>query len=85
MQLVERERAILDFERTWWLGHSSKEQAIRAELDVSPSRYYRLLQQIVALPAAMAYDPLVVRRTLRDRAARRRARYEGKTVSSPPH
>jgi hypothetical protein len=85
VQLAERDRAILDLERTWWQLHRSKEEAIRGELGMSPSGYYRLLQQVVASPAAMAYDPLVVRRTRRARAARRRARYEGRTVSSPPH
>jgi hypothetical protein len=85
VQLAERDQAILDLERTWWLRHGSKEQAIRTDLGMSPSGYYRLLHLVVTSPAAMAYDPLVVRRTLRARAARRRARYEGKTVSSPPH
>jgi hypothetical protein len=85
VQLAERDRAILDLERTWWQLHGSKEQAIRTELGISPSGYYRLLHTVVASPAAMIYDPLVVRRTLRAQAARRRARFEGKTVSSPPH
>lgn len=82
--LSERDRAILDLERAWWLVYRSKELAIRSELELSPSRYYQRLHDLIDRPAALEYDPLVVRRARRARAARRRARVEGKTVLSPP-
>lgn len=82
--LSERERAVLDLERTWWLLHRSKEQLIREQLDLAPSTYYRLLHDLIGRPDALAYDPLTVRRARRARTARRRARFEGKTVSGPP-
>lgn len=83
--LAERERSILEIERSWWLTHRSKEEAIRVELGIAPSTYYRLLHDLIDRDDALAYDPLVVLRARRARSARRRARYQGKTVSSPPN
>ena len=77
MALNERDRAILDFERGWWLLPSTKGEAIRERLDLSPTRYYEVLNQILDDPAAAAHDPLVVRRLRRARLERRRARVEG--------
>jgi hypothetical protein len=78
MPLSPRERAILDFERTWWSLPGPKEQAIRAELELSPTRYYQLLADLIESGEAMDYDPLVVRRLRRLRDRRRRARWEGR-------
>lgn len=84
MALSERDRAILDFERTWWLEPGSKEQRIRDELALSATRYYQLIAELVDDDEAMDYDPLVVRRVRRDRERRRRARFEGRTAGGPP-
>ena len=81
MALTDRDRAILDFERGWWLLPSSKGDAIRDRLDLSPTRYYQLLSRLIDDPAAQAHDPLVVRRLRRSRAQRRRARVEGRTTA----
>jgi hypothetical protein len=79
--LSERDQAILDFERSWWTqADGSKEQAIRAQLDLSSGRYYEILNALLDLPAAMAYDPLVIRRRRRIRDDRRRARFEGRSA-----
>jgi hypothetical protein len=79
--LTDRERAILDFERTWWRdGSGPKEQAIRAQLDLSAARYYELLGSLLDNPAAMDYDPLVIKRRRRSRDERRRARFEGRSA-----
>ena len=83
--LAERERAVLTVERSWWLTYRSKETAIRAELAMAPSTYYRLLHDVIDRDSALAYDPLVVLRLRRARRTRRRARSEGRTVSSPPN
>jgi hypothetical protein len=72
--LSERERAILAFERKWWKHAGSKEQAIRDTFQVSSTRYYQLLNGLLDHPAALAYDPMVVGRLRRLRAARARAR-----------
>lgn len=63
--LTEQQQAILDLERRWWAMAGSKEQAIRDELDVSPVRYYQLLQRVVWSQAALAYDPVTVNRLRR--------------------
>jgi hypothetical protein len=79
--LTEREQAILDFERSWWTDtEGSKEQAIRARLDLSSGRYYEILNVLLDLRAAMDYDPLVIRRRRRIRDDRRRARFEGRSA-----
>ncbi len=78
MPLTSRDRASLDFERAWWSFPGSKEQAIRERLELSPTRYYRLLSTLLESDEAMAYDPLVVRRLRRLRELRRRARFEGR-------
>jgi len=79
--LTDRDRAILDFERAWWIqAEGSKELAIRDVLDLSSGRYYELLNLLLDVPAAMDYDPLVIRRRRRIRDERRRARFEGRSA-----
>ena len=78
MQLSELDRAILDFERTWWTTDGSKESLIREHLGVSPTRYYRLLASLAEDDAALAYDPLTIKRLRRRRAARQEARVRGR-------
>jgi hypothetical protein len=78
MDLPARDRAMLDFERSWWRVPGRKEQAIRARLRMSPTRYYRRLGELIDQRAAFAYDPLTVKRLRRYRDERRRARYEGR-------
>jgi len=81
MALSERDRAILDFERSWWGEPGPKEAAIRRRLALSPTRYYQLLGELLESPDAAAYDPLVVRRLRRLRSSRRRARLEGRPAT----
>jgi hypothetical protein len=83
-ELTERERAILDFEGTWWSESGSKERAIRERFELSATRYYQLLNEVIDLPGALAYDPLVVRRLRRQRDRRRRARFEGRPIEERP-
>ena len=78
MGLSRRDRAILDFERGWWLNPGPKEAAIRTELGVSATRYYEILRGLVDDPAAYEYDPLTVKRVRRGRDRRRRGRLEGR-------
>lgn len=78
MSLTPRERAILDFERTWWALEGPKERAIRELFDLSPGRYYQLLSELLESGEALEYDPLVVRRLRRLRDRRRRARWQGR-------
>jgi hypothetical protein len=75
--LSDRDRAVLEFERSWWTQPGSKEMAIKTRLGLSPARYRQVLAQLVDSEEADAYDPLVIRRLRRRREALRRARYEG--------
>jgi hypothetical protein len=77
--LDERSRAILDFERGWWRFAGAKEQAIREQFDLSATRYYQVLNELVDDDEALAYDPMLVRRLRRMRAARQRQRAERRT------
>jgi len=72
--LSDRDRRILDFERQWWKFAGAKEQAIRELFDMSGTRYYQLLNTLIDSPQALAYDPMLVKRLRRMRAARQRAR-----------
>lgn len=83
-ELSERDRAILDFERSWWAEPGSKEVAIRERFELSATRYYQILNELIDTPAASSYDPLVVRRLRRLRDRRRRARYEGRPAEERP-
>jgi Protein of unknown function (DUF3263) len=78
MSLSARGRAILDFERTWRQQPGPKEAAIRRHFDISPSRYYALLNDLLDDAAAVSYDPLTVKRAQRVRNQRRRVRIEGR-------
>ena len=75
MPLSDLERSILDFERTWWTEPGPKRAGIRSRFDVSPTRYYRIREQLVSSDDALAYDPLVVRRLRRDRRRRLESRH----------
>jgi hypothetical protein len=84
MPLTDRDRSILDFERTWWSEPGPKAAGISARFGLSPARYYQLLRALVESPDAQDYDPLVVRRLRKLRASRRRARIEGGTAAQRP-
>ncbi|HET7355811.1 MAG TPA: DUF3263 domain-containing protein [Nocardioidaceae bacterium] len=73
-RLSERDRDILAFERQWWKYAGAKEQAVRDKFDMSSTRYYQVLNALIDRPEALAFDPLLVRRLRRLRAARQRAR-----------
>ncbi|MDQ4148822.1 MAG: DUF3263 domain-containing protein [Actinomycetota bacterium] len=70
----ERERKLLEFERNWWKYTGAKERAIREVFEFSATRYYQLLNEIIDLPEALAYDPILVKRLQRLRAFRQRQR-----------
>jgi hypothetical protein len=78
MALSARDRAILDFERTWRHRPGPKEVAIREQFRMSRSRYYEVLLALLDDPDALAYDPLTVKRAQRVRHHRRRVRITGR-------
>jgi hypothetical protein len=72
--LTRRDREILAFERQWWKYAGAKEQAIRELFDMSATRYYQVLNGLIDSSAAMAADPMLVKRLRRLRASRQRQR-----------
>jgi hypothetical protein len=74
--LTEGERAVLDFERTWWTLDDPKEALIVERFGFSGDRYYALLNELLDRPDALEHDPLVVRRLRRLRERRRRTRVD---------
>jgi len=84
MALSERDRAILDFEQSWWLEPGPKETAIRLMLQLSPTRYRELLNTLVDDDDALDYDPLLIRRLRKERERRRQARFDRRSAGEPP-
>lgn len=74
MDLTHTEIEILDFERSWWKHAGVKEQAIRDRFDMSATRYYQLLNELLEKPAAHDHDPILVKRLKRLRTYRQRQR-----------
>ena len=72
--LSRRGREILAFERYWWRYAGAKEQAIRELFDMSPTRYYQVLNALIDSAEAMAADPMLIKRLRRLRSSRQRAR-----------
>lgn len=70
-ELSPEYRDVLDFERARYKYAGAKEAAIRDRFDCSSTRYYQVLNAALDEPGALAYDPLLVRRLQRLRAARR--------------
>lgn len=66
---------VLDFEANWRRVSSRKEAAIRERFDLSPARYYQLLNRLIDQPEAVEYDPMLVQRLRRLRETRRRTRF----------
>ena len=81
--LGERERSVLAFERQWWRHAGAKEEAIRREFAVGPTAYYQLLSRLIDDPAAIAYDPMLVKRLQRQRASRHRQRSRDRLSPHP--
>ena len=75
--LTDRDIAILDFEREWWQHPGAKEDSIRQVFGLSGARYYQVLGALLVSEAALAYDPMLVKRLLRiknERSSNRQAR-----------
>jgi hypothetical protein len=73
-ELSERDQEILAFERQWWKYAGAKEQAVRDLFGMSATRYYQVLNALIDSPAALAHDPMLIKRLRRMRTSRQRAR-----------
>jgi len=74
VDLTERDRQIIGFERQWWTHAGSKEQAIKELFEMSATRYYQVLNQLIDSPDALAHDPMLVKRLRRLRSQRQKSR-----------
>jgi hypothetical protein len=72
--LTPTELEVLAFEKQWWQFPGTKEKSIREMFALSPTRYYQVLNDLLDKPAALAAEPLLVRRLRRLRASRQKAR-----------
>jgi len=77
-ELTRREREILTFEREWWRYADAKDVAIRERLRLTSESYYRSLTALIDVPAALAHDPLLVRRLRRQRLVRQHQRQQSR-------
>ncbi len=75
--LTERDRAMIEFEATWFTIDQDRHDAIRARFACSVEEYNLELNRVIDHPAALEIDPLVVRRLRRHRERRRRALLDG--------
>ena|ERR1700712_2875741 len=73
-ELAERDVRILEFERAWWQHAGLKEQSIREEFGLFGARYYQILNRVIDEPAALAFDPMLIKRLRRLRDTRLAAR-----------
>lgn len=84
MSLTDADRRILEFEGSWWTRPGAKNVAIRGELGVSPTTYYRRLATLMDDDDALRAAPMVVRRLRRRRRDERRDRLVGAALPDQP-
>ena len=79
--LSELELRILDFERQWWRYAGAKESSIKELFDLTPPKYYQLLNNLIDRPEALLASPMLVKRLRRLREARTSPRSAGFQLS----
>ena len=61
---------MLALERLWWQFPGAKANEIRTRFDLSTTQYYQQLNALLDREAALAFDPLLVKRLRRLRSQR---------------
>lgn len=79
--LSERDQRILTFERQWGKFAGAKEEAIRQLFDLSATHYYQSLNALIDTDAALAFDPMLVKRLRRLRSSRHSTRLQQRHLS----
>ena len=54
MQVTDDDKAVLDFERSWWKYAGAKERAIRETFDVAVTWHHQRLNALINLDDALA-------------------------------
>jgi hypothetical protein len=60
---------LLDFEEQWPRWSGRKDEAIRARFEVTPARYFQVLNRAIDTREALELRPMLVRRLRRRRDA----------------
>ncbi|MFM1964901.1 MAG: hypothetical protein RL134_626 [Actinomycetota bacterium] len=74
MALTYADKALLDFAGRWYRFPGAQEQAMRDELGLSATAYWRRVSVLIDQPDALAYAPTTVARLRRMRDERLQAR-----------
>lgn len=82
--LAERDRAVLEFEASWWTHPGPKDRDIHDYLGMSATRYYQVLRRLIDDPVAEKHDPLTIRRLRRIRDDARERRLERRLPDGSP-
>ncbi|MBE8146813.1 DUF3263 domain-containing protein [Brevibacterium casei] len=77
-ELSELEVSVLEFERRWWKYGGAKDHAIRERFDMSATSYFQILNSLLDNPAALASDPMLVKRSRRIRTTRQSERAQAR-------
>ena len=75
-ELSARDREVLALAGRGWTSVGAKERAIRETLDLSPPRFYQILNHLLDEPRAWRHDPATVKRLRKQREEHRRLRGE---------
>ena len=79
-ELSQRDRAILDFEQSWWESATPRDQAVREQFQLTESEYAEVLNQLIASETALLVEPLLIRRLRRLRDRRRQEHIARRTA-----
>lgn len=63
--LTDRDRHLLDFAGRFYKLRGLQEDAIRKELDMSPTAFWQIVNQLARTAPAQAYAPTTCKRLLR--------------------
>ncbi len=74
LRLTEREPRDPGVRASWWKYAGDQGAGDPRRVRLSATRYYQVLNALIDREAALAYDPLLVKRLRRMRATRRRTR-----------
>lgn len=69
--MTDEDRALLDFAAHRWNYAGNQAEAVRAEFDISVTRFWQRVNNLLDDPDALAHAPVVVNRLRRLRSPRR--------------
>ncbi|QDM56385.1 helix-turn-helix DNA binding domain protein [Gordonia phage Sidious] len=72
--MTDDDRAVLDFAARRWNRSGNQADAIRAEFDMSVTRFWQRVNTLLDDPEALAYAPQLVNRLRRIRSTRAQRR-----------